>query len=160
MSLQKNFDLLYIRDIIRTKIANVIDFANAWFKVIYDSKHKSLAFNTSDRAYLRLHHEYYLSEKGIFKLFNQRFDSYVIKRKIENAVYELILSQNARIYLVIFITQLKSAKDDLDSFNKSRSTNSELVEMNEDTSTRRSYEIERNWKKEFAHMKKSLWDNI
>ncbi len=131
------------RELIRKKIADVIDFANARSKIIYDDKHKSFAFNSKNKIYLRLHREYSLSEKNNHKLSNQRSNLYVIKRKIENVVYELILSQNARIHLVISIAQLKSAEDDADSFNKSRLTNSDFVEMNEDTSTKRSYEVER-----------------
>jgi hypothetical protein len=133
----------FTRKLIRKKVVNVIDFVNARFKIIYDDKHKSFAFNSKNKIYLRLHREYSLSEKNNHKLSNQRSSSYVIKRKIENVVYELILSQNARIHLVISIAQLKSAEDDADSFNKSRFINSESVEMNEDTSTKRLYEVER-----------------
>jgi hypothetical protein len=144
-----------LRKIIRKDVADVIDFANARFKVIYDDKHKSFAFNSEDKIYLRFHREYSLSKKNNSKLSNQRSDSYVIKRKIENAVYELILSQNVRIHLVIFIAQLKSAKDDSDSFDRSRSTNSESVKMiNENTSTERSYEVERILKKRMRKYEK------
>jgi hypothetical protein len=131
------------RDIIRKDVVDAINFANVRFKVIYDVKYKSLAFNTDDKVYLRLHREYSLSKKDNSKLFNQRSSSYIIKRKFENAVYELIFSQNARIHLVIFIAQLKSAKNDLDLFDRFRSINSKFVETNEDTSSKRSYEVER-----------------
>jgi hypothetical protein len=131
------------RDIIRKDVVDVIDFANARFKMIYDVKHKSFAFNTDDKVYLRFHREYSLSKKDNFKLFSQRSNSYVVKREVENVVYELILSQNARIHLVIFIAQLKSTKNDLDFFDRFRSINSELVETNENTSSKRSYEVER-----------------
>ncbi len=144
-----------LRKIIRKDVADVIDFANVRFKIIYDDKHKSFAFNSEDKVYLRLHREYSLSKKNNSKLSNQRLDSYVIKRKIENAVYELILSQNVRIHFVIFIAQLKSAKDDSNSFDRLRSTNSESVKMiDEDTSTERSYEIERILKKRMRKYEK------
>jgi hypothetical protein len=136
-------DSTITRKFIRKKVADVIDFVNARFKIIYDDKHKFFAFNSEDKIYLRLHREYILSKKNNHKLFNQRSDSYLIKRKIENAVYELILSQNARIHFVISIAQLKSAKDDSNFFDRFRSINSDFVKMNEDTSTRRSYEVER-----------------
>jgi hypothetical protein len=68
----KESDLSHIRNIIRSDVVNVIDFANARFKIIFDSKHKPLAFNTGDKVYLRLHHGYSLSEKGNPKLSNQR----------------------------------------------------------------------------------------
>jgi hypothetical protein len=144
------------REFIRKKVADVIDFANARFKIIYDDKHKSFAFNSKDKVYLRLHREYSLSEKSNHKLFNQRFDSYVIKRKVENAVYELILSQNARIHFVISIAQLKSAKNDSNLFDKSRSINSDFVKMNENTSTKKSYEVERILKKRIRKYEKII----
>ncbi len=147
-------DSTITRKFIRKKVADAIDFANARFKIIYDDKHKSFAFNSKDKIYLRLHREYTLSKKNNHKLFNQRSDSYLIKRKIENTVYELILSQNARIHFVISIAQLKSAKDDFDFFDKLRSINSDLVEMKEDTSTKRSYEIERVLKKRIRKYEK------
>jgi hypothetical protein len=128
-------------------VINAIDFANVRSKMIYDDHHKSITFNTDDKVYLRLHHDYSLSKKNNLKLSNQRSDSYVIKRKIENAVYELILSQNARIHLVIFIAQLESAKDDSNSFDCLRSINSELIDMNDDISIKRSFEIEKILKK-------------
>jgi hypothetical protein len=143
-----------LRKIIQKDVTDVINFANAWFKIIYDDKHKSFAFKSENKVYLRLHREYSLSEKDNHKLFNQQSSSYVIKRKIENAVYELILSQNARIHLVISITQLKSAKDDANSFDKSRFINSELVKMNKDTSAKKSYKIERILKKRIRKYEK------
>ncbi len=136
-----------MRKIIRKDVIDVIDFANVRFKVIYDDKHKSFAFNSKNKVYLRLHREYSLSKKSNFKLSNQRSDSYVIKRKMKNAVYELILSQNARIHFVIFIAQLKSAKDDSDSFNRLRSINSESVDMNDDISIKRFFEVKKILKK-------------
>jgi hypothetical protein len=132
-----------LREIIRKDVTDVIDFANARFKVVFDIKHKSMTFNTEDKVYLRLHHEYSLFEKENIKLFHQRSDSYVIKRKIEKVAYELKLSKNTRIHSVISITQLKSTENDSNFFNRSRSTKSELVKMNEDTSTERSYEVKR-----------------
>ncbi len=137
-------DSTFVRKFIRKKVANVIDFANTRFKIIYDDKHKSLAFNSENKVYLRLHHEYSLFEKENFKLSSQRFDSYTVKRKVDNVVYELNLSFNIRIHSIISIAQLEFVEDDLDSYNRSRSTNSESVKMiNENTQTKRSYEVKR-----------------
>jgi hypothetical protein len=137
----------HLREIIRKNVADVIDFANARFKIIYDDKHKSLVFNIEDKVYLRLHNEYFLLEKENSKLSNQRFDSYTVKRKIDNVVYELNLSFNTRIHSIISIAQLKSTSNS-DLYSKSRSTNSESVEMiNEDISIKRSYEMKRFLKK-------------
>jgi hypothetical protein len=115
----------YSRKIIRKNVVDVINFANARFKIVYDDKHKSLAFNIEDKIYLQLHNEYFLLEKRNLKLSNQRFDSYTVKRKINNVVYELNLSFNTRIHSIISITQLKVVEDNSDSYNRSRSTNSE-----------------------------------
>jgi hypothetical protein len=134
----------HLREIIRKNVANVINFVSVRFKIIYDDKHKSFAFNIEDKVYLRLHYEYFLFEKENFKLFNQRFDSYTVKRKVDNVVYELNLSLNTRIHSIISIAQLEFVENDSDSYSRSRSTNSESVKMiNEDTSTRKSYEVKR-----------------
>ncbi len=105
-------------------------------------------FNIEDKIYLRLHNEYFLSERNNFKLFNQRSDLYTIKRKIENVVYELNLSQNSRIHSIIFIAQFKSTFNS-DSFNRFKSINSDLIETESDTSRKKSYEIKRILKKRF-----------
>ncbi len=149
-------DNAFSREFIRKKITDVIDFVNARFKIIYDDKHKFFAFNSKDKIYLRFHREYILLKKSNHKLFNQRSNSYIIKRKVENAVYELIFSQNARIHFVIFITQLKSTKDDSNFFDRFRSINSKFVEMKENTSTKKSYEFERILKEKIRKYEKSL----
>ncbi len=91
---------------------------------------------------MRLHNEYFLLEKENLKLSNQRFDLYTVKRKVNNVVYELNLSFNTRIHSIISITQLKFVEDDSDSYNRSRSTNSESVEIKSDTFIKRFFEIE------------------
>ncbi len=136
----------FLREIIRKNVANVINFVNARFKIIYDDKHKSLAFNTEDKAYLRLHHEYSLLEKRNSKLSNQRSNSYIILRKIDSLAYELNLSVTFRIHSVIFIAQLKSTSD-FDSYERSRSINFESIEMKDDIVDKKSYEVERILKK-------------
>ncbi len=140
----------HLREIIRKNVANVIDFVSVRFKIMYDDNHKSLAFNIEDKVYLRLHNEYFLFEKENLKLSNQRFDSYAVKRKVDNVVYELNLSLNSRIHLIISIAQLKSTSDS-DSYNRSRSINSRSIETDENTSTKRSYEVKRILKE---HMRK------
>ena len=46
---------------------------------------------SDDRAYLRLNHDYHLSDKFNRKLSSQRCDSFLIKRRIERLAYELKL---------------------------------------------------------------------
>jgi hypothetical protein len=137
-----------LRDIIRTKVFNAINFVNARSKIIFDDKYKSLAFNTDDKVYLRLHHEYFLSKKRNVKLFQQRSKSYVIKRKIDNVAYELKLSSTSRIHLVIAIAQLEFVENELDLYKRSRSTNSKSVNMmNDDSEIKRSFEVKKILKK-------------
>jgi hypothetical protein len=135
-----------LREIIRKDVVDAIDFVNARFKVIFDDKHKTIVFNTENMIYLRLHQDYSLLEKENLKLSNQRFDSYKVKRKINNVVYELNLSFNSRIHSIIFVIQLESASDS-NSYNRSRSTNSDSVETMSDTSIKKSFEIEKVLKK-------------
>jgi hypothetical protein len=144
---EKNSKLSRFRDIVRMNVINVIDFVNVRSKVIYDRSHKAIAFNEEDKVYLRLHREYFLLEKENTKLSQQRSDSYVIKRKIERAAYELKLSKNARIHSIISIAQLKSTEKDSNLYDRFRSINSEFVEMKENTSIKRSYEMKRILKK-------------
>jgi hypothetical protein len=150
----RTVDNTLAKQFIRKKAADVIDFVNARFKIIYDDKHKSLAFNFEDKVYLRLHHEYSLSKKENVKLSSQRSNSYTIVRKVKNAAYKLDLSENSRIHFVISIAQLKSTKDDSDLFNRFRSINSDFVKTNENTSTKRSYEVERILKKRMRKYEK------
>jgi hypothetical protein len=133
-------------DIIRQNVAQSIDFVSAKTKVVYDRQHKSLTFNVKNKAYLRLHHEYFLLEKENSKLSNQRSDSYIILRKISNLAYELNLSETFRIHSVIFIAQLKSTSDS-DSYERSRSINFESIEMKNDIVEKKSFEVERILKK-------------
>jgi hypothetical protein len=123
-------------------------------KIIYDVKHQSFVFNIEDKAYLQLHHEYFLFEKDNSKLSNQRSNSYTILRKIDNLTYELNLSATFRIHLIIFIAQLKSTSDS-DSYDRSRSTNSESMNMtNDDISQKRSFEVKQVLKKRIRKYEK------
>ncbi len=135
------------RDIIRKDVVNVIDFANVKAKIIYDVKHKSFAFNTDDKVYLRLHREYSLSKKKNSKLSNQRSESYIILRKVNNLTYELNISATTRIHFVISITQLKFVEDDFDSYDRSRFINSDSIETTKDILTKKSFEVEKLLKK-------------
>jgi ferredoxin-NADP reductase len=137
----------FLRDIIRAKIFNVINFVNTRSKIIFDDKYKSLAYNIDDKMYLRLYHEYFLFEKKNVKLFHQRFESYIIKRKIDNAAYELKLSSISRIYFVIFIASLEFVENELDFYERSRSTNSKSMKRNENTQNKRFFKVEKILKK-------------
>jgi hypothetical protein len=147
-ALNENIEIEFFknREIIRMNVINVIDFVSAKAKIIYDDHHKALIFNIEDKAYLRLHHEYFLLEKKNSKLSNQRSDSYIILRKIDNLAYELNLSATFCIHSIIFIAQLESTSDS-DSYERSRSINLESIEMKDDIVDKKSYEVERILKK-------------
>ena len=76
----------------RIETADVIFYVNAKFKIMYDIKHIFLLFKSNDKAYLRLHHEYILSNKFNRKLFNQRNEFFIIQKRIDRLIYRLKLS--------------------------------------------------------------------
>ena len=80
------------RFVYRKKVVDVIFFVVAKIKIVYDNRHQFLRFRFDEKTYLRLHHEYSLSFKFNRKLFNQRIDSFRIKKKMKRLVYELKLS--------------------------------------------------------------------
>jgi hypothetical protein len=127
-------------------VANFIDFVNVKAKILYDNHHKLMTFNIEDKVYLQLHRDYFLSEDENFKLSNQRSDSYTVLRRVDSLTYELNMSITSRVHSVISVAQLKSASD-MNPFNKSRSNNSDPVEMKDDIATKKFYEVERILKK-------------
>ena len=76
----------------KQKAVVTIAFVNAKAKVYYDVRHQLFMFNVEDRVYFRLHHEYTLSDHFNKKMFNQRYDSFMIKRRVNRLVYEFDLS--------------------------------------------------------------------
>ena len=80
------------RFVFQKEIDDVIAFVVAKSKILYDKKHQFLKFNFDDKTYLRFHHEYSLSSQINVKLFNQRIESFLIKRRIDKLAYELNLS--------------------------------------------------------------------
>ena len=127
----------------RTKVAEAISYANAQMKIRYDSRHVSLLFKSEDKAYLKLHKNYKISSQENRKLFNQRCELFLVKRRIEKLSYELDLSSTWRIHSVISVVQLKPAVFTEDSYNRSRSNHSDSVQIEENIETEKSYEIER-----------------
>ena len=76
----------------KQKAVAAIAFVNAKTKMYYDARHQSFMFNVENRVYFRLHHEYILSDHFNKKMFNQRCDSFMIKRRVNKLAYELDLS--------------------------------------------------------------------
>ena len=93
--------------------------------------------------YLRLHQNYTIFDLFNRKLFNQRVDSFKILKTVDNnQIYRLQLSSIMKIHLMIFITQLKSATSDSNSYNKKINDFFSMINEYVDTNTF-SYEIKR-----------------
>ena len=84
-------DFVDRRDEYKKKIVDVDDFVNTKTKVYYDARHQSLMFKSKNKAYFRLHQKYTLSNHFNRKMFNQRCDFFLVKRRIERLVYEFDL---------------------------------------------------------------------
>ena len=80
------------RFVFQKKIDDVIAFVVAKSKILYDKKHQFLKLNFDDKTYFRFYHEYSLSSQINVKLFNQRIESFLVKRRIDKLAYELNLS--------------------------------------------------------------------
>ena len=85
-------DFLIQRLKYQRETTNAIVFVNVKIKIYYDARHLFLLLNSEDHAYLRLHQKYQLFDKFNKKLFQQRCDSFLMKRRIKRFVYELNLS--------------------------------------------------------------------
>ena len=127
----------------RQKAADITSFATTKIKIKYDDKHKILRFRLDEKIYFRLHHEYRLLFKSNRKLFNQKTDSFTIKKKVDRLTYELKLSLKWKIHFVISVQQLKSASIKTDFFQKSRFDHLEKVEIEKLSNTiyEKNYEI-------------------
>ena len=129
----------------RQEATSVCSYASLKFKIRYDSLHVPLLLKSKNKVFLRLHRDYSLFEKHNKKLFNQRCDSFLVKRRVDRLVYELDLSLRWKIHLVISITQLKLVSKDDDSYNRARSDYLDEVKVKDlsNTSWIKFYEIEK-----------------
>ena len=73
------------------KIVDVTFYVMTKIKIIYDSKHISLMFKSNEKILFRLHKNYTLFFKFNVKLFNQRIDFFIVKRRVKRFAYELNL---------------------------------------------------------------------
>ena len=76
--------------IFRKKIVDVTFFVNAKIKIYYDVKHTSLLIK-KNYAFLKLNYDYRLSTHFNRKLFQQRCDFFLIKKRIKRLTYKLKL---------------------------------------------------------------------
>ena len=89
-----NLNLAALRLKYKKKAADVIAFVNAKVKIYHNARHTPLLLNVEDYVYLRLHHEYHLSNRPNKKLFQQRCEPFLMKKRIKRFAYELDLSFN------------------------------------------------------------------
>ena len=76
----------------KQEVVDTITFVNTKAKIYYDVRYQSLLLKTKDKIYLRLYQKYQLSEKFNKKIFQQRYDLFLIKRRVYRLIYELDLS--------------------------------------------------------------------
>ena len=76
----------------KQKVVDVTTFVNVKIKIYYNARHTSFLFKAENYAYFRLHHEYQLSIKLNKKIFQQRCDSFFVKKRIDRLIYELNFS--------------------------------------------------------------------
>ena len=129
----------------RMKIANVIVWIKLNRKHSYDKNHKSMFLQKEFYAYLRMHHEYFisLSKNMIIKWSQRRIESFKIIKRIENLTYKLKLPAHWKIHSVVSIQQLESISHDKDSYDRQFYDNSSAIYVKEDSKNDEFYEIEK-----------------
>ena len=64
----------------RQKTADATVFVNVKAKIYYNARHTPLLFKLKNYVYLRLHYDYQLFNRSNRKIFQQRYDSFLMKR--------------------------------------------------------------------------------
>ena len=116
-----------LRQIKRENVETAMTFANVLSKVRYDAVHKTLKLKIDDKMYLRLHHDYIISDLFNHKLSEQRVELFPITEKIDNLAFRLQLFPVMKIHFVVSIAQLKPATSDSDFYDKTIDKNSSSV---------------------------------
>ena len=129
---------------LRSNMIDAIVFAQMQFKFYYDRKHQSIYLDVDDWVLLRLYRDYNISSVKSKKLNQQYVESFQITKKIERLVYRLDIFEHWRIHSIFTIAQLKSSSSSWsNSFNRSRSTHSNSVFVEEDIKQIKSFELEK-----------------
>ena len=128
----------------RIEIANVNSYANVKSKIQYNARHVFFLLKFENKVFFRFHKNYILFEKSNKKLFNQRNDFFLIKRRIKRLTYEFEFSSRWQIYSIISITQLKFAFVNENLFRRSRSNYFVEIKIEKmfNTSWKKNYEID------------------
>ena len=100
----------------------------------------------SDYAFIKLHHDYDISFIVVLRFkYNQQYvKSFKMLKRVNRLVYKLKLSTHWRIHSILFITQLKSISSfNVDSFQRSKSNQSNSIFVENDIEQIKFYEIKR-----------------
>lgn len=128
----------------KVEATNVI-FLRTWkwkFIIMFDILRFYL--NQADKIFLRLHKKYKLTHQSQNnKLFNQKCDSFLVKRRVERFAYKLDLSSAWRVHSAISMTQLKSALKTDDLYERFRSDYSESMHVKKNTKFEKFYVVEK-----------------
>ena len=127
---------------IRQEAIDAISFANVKIKLIYDKRHKPFMLKSRDKTFFIFNKDYKLFEKINKKLFQQKNDFFVMKKRMRKMIYEFELLSSWKIHFVISITQLKSHKRQ-NFYEKSRPDHSESIEIEKNIFHVKFYEIEK-----------------
>ena len=99
-------------------------------KNYYNKHHISLLLNLRNLITLKLHHEYHISDVKNKKLFIQWVDCFSVKQQVSLLAYELKLSANMKIHLVMSVINFKSVSSEKDLYNQSYNNHSLLMKKN------------------------------
>ena len=129
----------------RQKIVDAISYVDITLKIRYNSMHVFFLLKSKNKTFLKLYHKYFLFEKHNRKLFNQKINSFLVKRRVKRFAYEFKLSSRWCVHSIISITQLKSKLKDVNSYNRLKLNYSEKIEMKNifNTLWLKSYEIKK-----------------
>ena len=116
-----------LRQIKRENVEVVMTFVNALSKIRYDTIHKTLKLKIDDKMYLRLHHDYIISNLFNHKLSKQRVKFFFVNEKIDNFAFRLQLFFVMKIHFVVSIAQLKSTTSNFDSYDRTIDKNSSSI---------------------------------
>ena len=111
-------DLPDLRQQTRREAEFAMDYANAYAKRIYDSKHRPIEFEVGQEVYLRLHQGYTLPHKPHRKFSQQRSGPWKITKRIGNYAYELNFPDTFRIHKVVSVAHLTPKPAAPDPFNR------------------------------------------
>ena len=88
----------------REQVEDIIIFVNILIKTYYDKSYIVLRLTRDNITYLRLYHEYEISDLINRKLYYQRIDLFKILEKVRSLIYRLKLSSIMKIYFIVSIT--------------------------------------------------------